>query len=323
MMDYKGHKCAACHKVFTGNDDIVICPECGAPYHRECYAEKGHCIFRDKHKDGFEYAPPEAKPDVNAGADCPVCPVCHAQNPPDTLFCEHCGQPMPAASNPYRNNDPAGAQFNAQFGQPHGFNPDPQYAQANIINQLHLAKEYDGIPTADWMDFIGNSAPYYLYQFQAMNETDRKTSFCWSAVLLPEFYFFYRKMWGWGALAASVMLLVSIPSFLSMLALLGVPVALPLSASALSAMSTAAMVLNWGFRICSGLFAFYLYRKTAAKQIRAIQARHSGDEAGYRDELRRRSGPSRVSVVVICASIMIFSLILSYVLGPQLAALYF
>ena len=33
MMDYKGCKCASCHKVLKEGDDIVICPECGAPYH--------------------------------------------------------------------------------------------------------------------------------------------------------------------------------------------------------------------------------------------------------------------------------------------------
>lgn len=322
MMDYKGHKCAACHKLLTEHDDIVICPECGAPYHRECYAKEGRCVFSEKHKSGFEYVPPEAKPDVNSGADCPICPACHAQNPPDTLFCEHCGQPLPPSFGPQMNAGPAGPQYNPQFNQtPSG--ADFQYAQANVMNQLHLAKEYDGISTTDWMEYIGNSAPYYLYQFQTMNETGKKTSFCWSAVLLPEFYFFYRKMWGWGALAALVMILISIPSMLSMLAMLGVPLALPLSASALSAMNTAAMVLNWGLRICAGLFAFHLYRKSAAKQILTIRARHDGDEAGYRTELHRRSGPSRVSVVVICAALIIFSLILSYVLGPQLAAVYF
>ena len=30
MMDYKGCKCASCHKVLKEGDDIVICPECGA-----------------------------------------------------------------------------------------------------------------------------------------------------------------------------------------------------------------------------------------------------------------------------------------------------
>ena len=41
MMDYKGCKCASCHKVLKEGDDIDICPECGAPYHRECYAAEG------------------------------------------------------------------------------------------------------------------------------------------------------------------------------------------------------------------------------------------------------------------------------------------
>lgn len=98
MMDYKGCKCASCHKVLKEGDDIVICPECGAPYHRECYAAEGRCVFSAKHGKGFEYVPPEAKPDVNANG--PICPVCHAQNPPDTLFCERCGQPMRGAYRP-------------------------------------------------------------------------------------------------------------------------------------------------------------------------------------------------------------------------------
>lgn len=323
MMDYKGHKCASCHKVLTEQDDVVICPECGAPYHRDCYAKEGKCVFSAKHASGFEYVPPEAKPDTNSGADCPVCPACHAQNPPDTLFCERCGQPLNPAFGAQNNAGPAGPQYNPQYNQAPGNPGDMQYAQTNVINQLHLADEYDGIATKDWMEYIGNSAPYYLYQFQHMNETGRKTSFCWSAAILPEFYFFYRKMWGWGALAAIAMLIISLPSMLSMLALMGVSISLPISASALSVMNTAAMLLNWGLRICGGLFAFHLYRKNAAKQIRAIKAKHEGDEDGYRTELHRRSGPSRVSVVVICASLVILSLVLSYVLGPQLAAAYF
>ena len=59
MMDYKGCKCASCHKVLKEGDDVVICPECGAPYHRECYAAEGRCVFSAKHGKGFEYVPPE------------------------------------------------------------------------------------------------------------------------------------------------------------------------------------------------------------------------------------------------------------------------
>ena len=35
MIDYTGIPCPVCHKEFTPEDDIVVCPECGAPYHRE------------------------------------------------------------------------------------------------------------------------------------------------------------------------------------------------------------------------------------------------------------------------------------------------
>ena len=163
MMDYKGCKCASCHKVLKEGDDIVICPECGAPYHRECYAAEGRCVFSAKHGKGFEYVPPEAKPDVNANG--PICPVCHAQNPPDTLFCERCGQPMRGGV------PPQAAQSSPQYaepgmsgtGMPGGFGgPGAQYATGDVMTQLHLAKEYDGISTQDWMKYIGNSAPYYL-----------------------------------------------------------------------------------------------------------------------------------------------------------------
>ena len=39
-------------------DDIVVCPECGAPYHRACYQEKGQCIFEELHKAGKAWEPP-------------------------------------------------------------------------------------------------------------------------------------------------------------------------------------------------------------------------------------------------------------------------
>ena len=106
------------------------------------------------------------------------------------------------------------------------------------------------------MKYIGNSAPYYLYQFQRMDESGRKTSFCWSALFIPEFYFFYRKMWGWGALALAVSLIVSIPSLLSLMAALGIATALPLSASALSTLITVCGLRTGAFaspRACSVL----------------------------------------------------------------------
>ena len=44
MNDYVGCVCSVCNKPFAAGDDIVVCPECGTPYHRACYQAAGGCI---------------------------------------------------------------------------------------------------------------------------------------------------------------------------------------------------------------------------------------------------------------------------------------
>ena len=54
-MDYSNHSCPVCKKVFEKGDDIVVCPLCGAPHHRECYEVENRCFFEDKHKESVNY----------------------------------------------------------------------------------------------------------------------------------------------------------------------------------------------------------------------------------------------------------------------------
>lgn len=51
-------KCGLCDKVFQEQDDIVYCPDCGAPAHRECWQREGECIYTDRHGDGFRWRSP-------------------------------------------------------------------------------------------------------------------------------------------------------------------------------------------------------------------------------------------------------------------------
>ncbi len=44
--------CPVCDKDFKDGDDIVICPSCGAPYHRACYQQVGQCVFTARHASG-------------------------------------------------------------------------------------------------------------------------------------------------------------------------------------------------------------------------------------------------------------------------------
>ena len=40
-MEFTEYKCPVCGEQFKKGDDIVVCPECGAPHHRECYEKEG------------------------------------------------------------------------------------------------------------------------------------------------------------------------------------------------------------------------------------------------------------------------------------------
>ena len=55
MPSYKNEKCPVCNQEFKDGDDIVTCPVCGTPHHRECYKKIGHCFNEDKHAEGYEF----------------------------------------------------------------------------------------------------------------------------------------------------------------------------------------------------------------------------------------------------------------------------
>ena len=40
-MEFTQYTCPVCQKRFVLGDDVVVCPECGAPHHRECFEQNG------------------------------------------------------------------------------------------------------------------------------------------------------------------------------------------------------------------------------------------------------------------------------------------
>lgn len=58
MDELKNVKCGLCDKVFGDNDDVVFCPDCGAPAHRSCWQQEGECIYADRHGNGFSWHSP-------------------------------------------------------------------------------------------------------------------------------------------------------------------------------------------------------------------------------------------------------------------------
>ena len=52
----EGCSCARCKAYLFSEDDIVYCPVCGAPHHRECYNALGHCALEELHGTENEYS---------------------------------------------------------------------------------------------------------------------------------------------------------------------------------------------------------------------------------------------------------------------------
>lgn len=55
MSLFTGKECVYCHQPFKEGDDVVVCPTCGAPHHRECYSKEHKCALESKHGTNEEW----------------------------------------------------------------------------------------------------------------------------------------------------------------------------------------------------------------------------------------------------------------------------
>lgn len=110
-MRYENTECVFCKKIFTADDDVVTCPECGSPHHRECWSNNGKCANADKHGDGFvwkfplkdekptgfggnPFRTPQLQFDNNMrgknGERLAACPRCGHFNFENEVLCQNC-----------------------------------------------------------------------------------------------------------------------------------------------------------------------------------------------------------------------------------------
>ena len=75
MTRYTGNHCPVCEQAFTDEDDIVVCPDCGTPYHRACWQKVGACMHKSEHAAGFEWQP-EFGPEAEKATQEATCPNC-------------------------------------------------------------------------------------------------------------------------------------------------------------------------------------------------------------------------------------------------------
>ena len=188
MVQYTGKTCLICKQIFDDNDDIVVCPECGTPYHRDCYRKEG-CQNTELHRTGGSW---QDTAEPSEGAE--KCPNCGTELREGAQFCDRCGSPVGTAGRipSYRGRFGQNMQGGMQGAM--GFTEFSEDGRTVLTAGPADVLEED--VTVDEMSrFVGSNKQYYLPRFVLMNRLNMKISFNLAAFFFPEAYLAYRKMY--------------------------------------------------------------------------------------------------------------------------------
>ena len=320
MDRYTGKPCPHCGKPFTDDDSLVVCPDCGAPYHRACFEEIGKtCLFADRHAEGFDWAEDrraqqEAEENREAHQNGGIrCGRCGTLNAPEHLFCEVCGASLRPGENDRANEEEAGG-FNPFGGMPFGngqngpfqgmgFNP-----YTTPYGGVDPDDEIEGVPVKELVLFVGENTPYYLPKFKEMT-TNKRQVINWSGFFFDFLFLIYRKMY---LLAAIVFLLSELLPVLATLLVTKGDLSL-LTADFYSTLSMISYGISFAIRFFVGFSFNRLYLSHCLRKIRKLKEQNPDTEA-YHAALTKHGSVSRRGVIIFFAVYMALTFLATYVI---------
>ncbi len=200
-MDFSGKTCPVCSENFQEGDDIVVCPKCGAPYHRECYKEKGKCIYPKLHKEHKTWkevydksdtaAEPTSVPDSSTDHDDDktICPFCGEENDEDAIVCSNCGNML---TNHFIDIDADEGGMPDGFKYLEGSNPFSFFIDP--MGGVSKNEDFDGVTGAELARLVQRNTPYYLPVFKRIKDNDR-SRFNFMAFIFTGGWYLFRKQY--------------------------------------------------------------------------------------------------------------------------------
>ena len=185
MFFYKDQTCPVCNKAFQEGEDIVSCPICGAPHHRECWKLEGRCHFESTHGTEEQWTR-ESK----QKSDTKTCPHCGLSNVQTNTTCSQCGFPFALQDSRSSQDDKSNA------------NPDSadyrEFSPFRVIRQdsfCGIPKDttIEGYEIEDVAAVIGQNRAYYLPTFMKMTNDKKNTKWNWASFLLTPYWLLFRK----------------------------------------------------------------------------------------------------------------------------------
>lgn len=232
-MDFSEKQCPVCSMKFQKDDDIVVCPKCGAPYHRECYDKNGKCIFPDLHKskkswsEVYDTSKPDDKDKKEEAVNFVTCPVCGEKNPKDNAVCQNCGAALPEQNDdPPHYKDPYEQLRDFMRKDPDEDEIDDFYKELNSSDNKNpfiffidpmggVAKneDFDGVTGAEMAKFVRANTPYYMPVFKKL-KSENKGKFNFAAFFLTGGWYLYRKQYVIGTIISVLYFLLVLARYI-------------------------------------------------------------------------------------------------------------
>lgn len=193
MFFYNGLSCPHCLTPFTEEDDVVACPVCGAPHHRDCWKENGGCACAHAHGTEEQWSREKAAQHTAAQEhtsqnDRVNCPHCQADNSPFAERCSHCG----AVLTP--------KEWGSQT--PPRTAPTQNFHEYTPFHTMHMPcggvspeADLEGETAKDLAMVVRTNVPYYLPRFERIARSGKKLSWNWAAFLLTPYWLLFRKQY--------------------------------------------------------------------------------------------------------------------------------
>lgn len=276
MFELEHDICGRCGKNFAENDEIVYCPECGTPVHRDCWT--GECENLSRHQSGYKW---ESK-------------VEKAQEEQE--------------KNLYVNEETFEQRMEELDPEIKEIFAEQMRENYKKFSEKISEPKYMGVSEIELYNFIGAnslSRTMFYSRIMKMISTGKKWSFnVFSGFLLP-FYQLYNRMNLLGTLLVLLQVLLSLPEMLLLMTSV-TETSMTISSAILNALPYFSF-LTFICRIIFLLYGDYFYLMFAVRKIKRLREAFGGEMTEEYFMALKKSGRPQVINILFGLAVMLIS----------------